>query len=395
MTMHRGLLAVCLLLLACRRPADATVATEAPAAEDTGSVVAPAPIHPACAALLPPTAWTIVERKEERVETLGRLVSGGHVEVCDAASDPRRVAAGSDEAAYCRAAIQAELCGDEEEVRRAIEDRTRAFPDSPDAWLAFARLQFSPLQPGGDSLPYNENLPSAERLRIANEVLATLRRVDRLRPDDARVYGMMSAAYGQRQFARRIVRDAITEAEKLEAQRAREDWELAGRALKKACTLARQSPCPPEDPERRDLDLGDEQEEIPEEEFPDELDALGASTGPRRIDSSTLPAVADADAVQITPEEGRALAIYSPDPDPELLSATRAAKKKKPVTGVVRYCVDARGRTLGIESRPPGDPQIDRILRDTVAGWRFRPWMVDGEPKTACTTVTFDLRFGG
>lgn len=389
MTMHRELLAVGLVLFACRRPGDTPV--EAPTPEDKGPVVAPAPIDSVCAALLP-SVWTIVEREEERAVTLGRLVSGGHVAPCDPATDPRPHAAGSDEAAYCSAAIQAELCGDDEEVRRAIEDRTGAFPDSPDAWLARARLQFSPLLPDDDHLPYNESLPPGERVRIANEVLATLARVDDLRPDDARVHGMMSAAYVQRQLARRIVEDASTEAETLEAVRAREDSELAQRALKKACALTRQSPCPPDAPARRDLDL-DEEEEIPLEEIP--LDAPAATTGPKRIDSATLPAVADADALQITPEEGRALAIYSPEPDPKLLSTTRAAKKKRPVSGVVRYCVDARGRTIGLESRPPGDPQIDRILRDTVAGWRFRPLQVDGKPQTACTTVTFDLRFGG
>lgn len=97
--------------------------------------------------------------------------------------------------------------------------------------------------------------------------------------------------------------------------------------------------------------------------------------------------------MQVSPAEAQAAAIYAPGPGRELLAATGAAKAKRSVTGVVRYCVDAHGRTLGIESRPPGDAEVDELLRDTVAQWRFTPFAFDGEPKTVCTTVTFDLRF--
>ena len=36
---------------------------------------------------------------------------------------------------------------------------------------------------------------------------------------------------------------------------------------------------------------------------------------------------------------------------------------------------------------------VDRICRDTVKQWRFRPFKVDGKARKTCSTVTFDIRF--
>ncbi|PRQ05766.1 hypothetical protein ENSA5_00860 [Enhygromyxa salina] len=36
---------------------------------------------------------------------------------------------------------------------------------------------------------------------------------------------------------------------------------------------------------------------------------------------------------------------------------------------------------------------VDQILRETVATWRFEPFMVDGKPIKACSEKAFKLLF--
>lgn len=89
-------------------------------------------------------------------------------------------------------------------------------------------------------------------------------------------------------------------------------------------------------------------------------------------------------------------AIYAPNPDPAALQNTNTARFNK-VNGisVVEFCVETNGETSGIRTiqKFPDDPQIDQILRETVAKWRFEPFMLDGKPIKTCSQKTFKLTF--
>lgn len=89
-------------------------------------------------------------------------------------------------------------------------------------------------------------------------------------------------------------------------------------------------------------------------------------------------------------------AISTPNPDLAALQQTKAARfDKADGVAVVGFCVDTTGATSDIHTAQkfPGDPMIDQILRDTVATWRFEPFMVDGKAIKACTEKAFKLKF--
>ena len=88
--------------------------------------------------------------------------------------------------------------------------------------------------------------------------------------------------------------------------------------------------------------------------------------------------------------------IYVPDPDPKLIMMTKAARfDKTDGTVVIGFCVTINGSTtdLAVVTPFPGDPQIDQIMMDTIAKWRFKPFIVEGKPVKACTQRTFNIRF--
>jgi hypothetical protein len=89
-------------------------------------------------------------------------------------------------------------------------------------------------------------------------------------------------------------------------------------------------------------------------------------------------------------------AIYSPDPDSAELQQTKAARfDKADGMSTVAFCVETNGSTAHIHTvqKFPGDPKVDEIIRDTVAGWRFKPFIVDGAIVEVCTEKSFRLRF--
>ncbi|MCA9681271.1 MAG: TonB family protein [Myxococcales bacterium] len=88
--------------------------------------------------------------------------------------------------------------------------------------------------------------------------------------------------------------------------------------------------------------------------------------------------------------------IYLPDPDQAALVDTKAARfDKSSGTTVVGFCVTTSGATTEIQTVKafPGDPAIDRIIREAVARWRFRPWLVDGAAVAVCSERTFKIKF--
>lgn len=89
-------------------------------------------------------------------------------------------------------------------------------------------------------------------------------------------------------------------------------------------------------------------------------------------------------------------AIYTPDPDQAALQNTKAARfDKADGKAVIGFCVDTTGVTVDVHvvSPFPGDPQIDAILVETIEGWRFKPFLVDGRPTKTCTQRTWNIKF--
>jgi hypothetical protein len=89
-------------------------------------------------------------------------------------------------------------------------------------------------------------------------------------------------------------------------------------------------------------------------------------------------------------------AIYAPNPEMKDLQETKAARfDKVDGTVVIGFCVEITGETSEIHTIQafPDDPQVDQILLDVVARWRFKPFMRDGKPIKACSKKTFNLNF--
>jgi protein TonB len=121
------------------------------------------------------------------------------------------------------------------------------------------------------------------------------------------------------------------------------------------------------------------------------LGCAGKSVEPDRPTAGEVMDVEEAplDAVM-------AQAIYSPNPDVEALQQTKAARfDKTDGINVTRFCVDVHGVVMEVETKQkfPDDPEVDRILREAIASWRFKPFMVDGKPIKTCTERRFKLKF--
>ena len=118
---------------------------------------------------------------------------------------------------------------------------------------------------------------------------------------------------------------------------------------------------------------------------------LGGTLGASAVPNATKrePAVEPLSAVM-------ARAVYTPDPDIDQLARTSTGLMRRG-SGVNKtgFCVDTNGKTVDVTThkRYPGDPAVDRICRDTVATWRFKPFLVGGKPTKVCSTVRFDIRF--
>lgn len=125
-----------------------------------------------------------------------------------------------------------------------------------------------------------------------------------------------------------------------------------------------------------------------------ELYACDPSSGPPP--SPREPASFPDEAIVLPLTEVVEHAIYSPDPDSAKLQQTKAARfDKADGMATVAFCVEPEGSTSNIHTvqKFPGDPQVDQIIRDTVALWRFKPFIVDGAAVQVCTEKSFMLRF--
>lgn len=158
-------------------------------------------------------------------------------------ADPRN------ENIYSAIIRQYDECGDEGKVAEWYVKRTEDFPESVKAWHALAIRKFDPLWPEPESgLPYNETIPPAERIKIADDVLGTL---DKALAIDSRfrdAYVWRSMAYTQRMNARLVVEEPEMPEEMIEAILAREDSMLAWKQQKAVCDLDEIPDCPASGP---------------------------------------------------------------------------------------------------------------------------------------------------
>jgi TonB family protein len=84
-----------------------------------------------------------------------------------------------------------------------------------------------------------------------------------------------------------------------------------------------------------------------------------------------------------------------PDPPQKDLQRTSAALMgKRGLSNRTRFCVESDGRVASVSTRrSSGDGDVDRVIKQTVKGWRFAPMRVDGRARKACSVYTFDIRF--
>lgn len=154
-------------------------------------------------------------------------------------ADPRN------ENIYSAIIRQYEQCGNDAKVDEWYVKRTEDFPGSVKAWHALAIRRFDPLWPEPESgLPYNEALPPAERIKVADTVLGLL---DKALAIDAKfrdAYVWRSMAYTQKSQARIVVEEPEFPEEKIEAIMAREDLMLAWKQQKAVCDLDQIPDCP-------------------------------------------------------------------------------------------------------------------------------------------------------
>lgn len=140
---------------------------------------------------------------------------------------------------------QYEQCGDDAKVEEWYVKRTEDFPESVKGWHALAIRRFDPLWPEPESgLPYNENLPPADRIKVADEVLGLLDKALAIDPKFRDAYVWRSMAYTQKSQARIVVETPEFPEEKLEAIFAREDLMLAWKQQKAVCDLDQIPDCP-------------------------------------------------------------------------------------------------------------------------------------------------------
>ena len=125
-----------------------------------------------------------------------------------------------------------------------------------------------------------------------------------------------------------------------------------------------------------------------------ELRACDPNAGPPS--SPREPARFPEDAIVRPLSEVMDHAVYSPDPDHKDLQQTKAARfDRADGVSTVAFCVATDGTTSDIHTvqKFPGDPMIDTIIRDTIARWRFKPFVVDGAAAKVCTEKQFKLLF--
>ena len=91
-----------------------------------------------------------------------------------------------------------------------------------------------------------------------------------------------------------------------------------------------------------------------------------------------------------------AQAVYTPLPHRRLLHTVPSVRFRTPrfYTAKVSYCIDERGKTTEIRTRKRSEPMLDKILRDTIRKWRYKPAIVGGRAFKSCMRLRVHVWFG-
>ena len=116
--------------------------------------------------------------------------------------------------------------------------------------------------------------------------------------------------------------------------------------------------------------------------------------------SGMMQAKAGVALPQTNPDPLRVLmqhAIYKPNPDGDALAATRAYQLGLSGESETRFCIDKKGLPIEVKTVKnfPGDPHVDRICREALQSWRFKPVLVDGRPIKLCAVIVFNINLAG
>ena len=85
-----------------------------------------------------------------------------------------------------------------------------------------------------------------------------------------------------------------------------------------------------------------------------------------------------------------------PKLDPRRLAQTNSGKHdRRPGKNVTSFCIDTSGKVVKVRTKRKfrNDPAVDKICRDTVKRYRFKPFKVGGKPMEICTEKTFNIQF--
>lgn len=125
------------------------------------------------------------------------------------------------------------------------------------------------------------------------------------------------------------------------------------------------------------------------------LDGIGKPcVGPQCVIGDPFPKVDDAPPKQVEFSALRCLACA--DPDRTALRKTMASAQGREGNVVARFCVDTRGRVESksiVLTQSYGDAAVDRIVRAAIEKWRFSPMKVGNQPRRACSSTKFKIRF--
>jgi hypothetical protein len=99
------------------------------------------------------------------------------------------------------------------------------------------------------------------------------------------------------------------------------------------------------------------------------------------------------DAITLSMAKMRENAIYTPGPKVHELAQTEARRTKTPLIGIVPFCIGVNGKPTYVETPSTGDAEVDVLLRKAVNSWRFRPFIVHGIARKACSAAEFEISF--
>lgn len=116
---------------------------------------------------------------------------------------------------------------------------------------------------------------------------------------------------------------------------------------------------------------------------------LGLSTGLRKAAPAVQARVKPLSSVM-------AHKVYQPpSPTQALLETPTGRFQKRPGSVTVSFCISTTGQVINtrIKRKFPGDPAVDKIMLQWLRGFRFRPFVVDNQPRKICTEYRMNVRF--